>query len=218
MRYTRTEEWINAATHGVGALLGIAGLVILIVQAVANGRPGSLAAVIVYGAALILLYSFSALHHALHDGSLKQLFLSLDHSGIYLLIAGTYTPFCLLMPEGQGWTLFGVIWGMAALGLAVQVTAFLTGRSDAYEKVAFGFYLAMAWTPILWAGGMMFGSLPPLGFGLLAAGGIAYSTGVIFYLWRKLPFNHAIWHLFVVGGSALHFFSILLFVIPAEVV
>jgi len=216
-RYTRVEEWINAATHGVGALLGIAGLIILIIQAISVGRPGSLAAVIVYGSALILLYSFSAIHHALLDGTIKQIFLSLDHSGIYLLIAGTYTPFCLLMPPGQGWALFGLIWGMAVIGITAQSIAFLTGRSDAYEKFAFALHLAMGWIPILWAGGIMFGALPPIGFGLLAAGGGAYSIGVLFYLWRRLPYNHAIWHLFVVGGSAFHFFSILFFVVPASV-
>jgi hemolysin III len=214
MRYTRVEEWIHAATHGLGALLGIVGLILLILQAISVGRPGSLAAVIVYGVALILLYSFSSIHHALTDGALKQFFLSLDHTGIYLLIAGTYTPFCLLMPEGQGWGLFGLIWGLALIGITTQSIAFLTGRSDAYERFAFAFHLAMGWVPILWAGGIIFGALPPIGLGLLIAGGIAYSVGVLFYLWRRIPYNHAIWHLFVVGGSTFHFFSILLFVVP----
>lgn len=104
-RYSRLEEWLNAGTHGVGAVLGVAGLVLLVVRAVTVGRDGSLPAVILYGSALILLYSFSAIHHAIPRGAIKKVFLSLDHSGIFFLIAGTYTPFCLLMPAGQGWIL-----------------------------------------------------------------------------------------------------------------
>lgn len=214
-RYSHVEEWVNSATHGVGALLGIAGLVLLILQALAVGRPGSLAAVILYGGALIFLFSFSSLHHALQGGMLKKIFLSLDHSGIFLLIAGTYTPFCLLMPSGQGWILFALIWSLAITGIVAQSIAFLTGHSDRYEKVAFLLYLGLGWLPIFFAGAIVLEVLAPTGLFLLVAGGLAYSIGVIFYIWKGLPFNHAIWHLFVVGGSTFHYFSILLFVIPA---
>ncbi|MCK5445610.1 MAG: hemolysin III family protein, partial [Rhodospirillaceae bacterium] len=145
---------------------------------------------------------------------LKQFFLALDHCGIYLLIAGTYTPFSLLMPPGQEWTLLVLIWGSALTGITIQMAAFLTGRSKVYEKFAFVLYLAMGWMPILWAGEDVFGALAPVGFGLLVAGGLAYSFGVIFYLWKRLPYGHAVWHLFVVAGSAFHFFSIFHYVVP----
>ncbi len=214
-RYTRSEEVVNAATHGLGAALGVAGLVFLIVRAVAIGRDGSVWAAAIYGSALIFLYVFSALHHAMPHGSVKKLFLSFDHSGIFLLIAGSYTPFCLLMPEGQKWILFAIIWSMAAIGITIQVTAFLTERSDAYEKVAYLMHLTMAWIPMAWAGSIVFGALAPIGLWLLVAGGLAYTIGVVFYLWRDLPFNHAVWHVFVIGGSTFHFFSIFFYVIPA---
>lgn len=216
-RYSRVEEWVNAATHGVGALLGIAGLVFLILRAIAMGRDGSLPAVILYGSALIFLFVFSALHHAFPGGRIKQIFLSLDHSGIFLLIAGTYTPFCLLMPPGQGWILFAVIWTLAITGIAGQSIAFLTGQSDRYERIGFLLHLAMAWAPMLLAGAIVFKALAPTGLFLLVAGGLAYTVGVLFYIWKGLPFNHAIWHLFVIGGSTFHFFSIFLFVIPASI-
>jgi hemolysin III len=216
-RYTRVEEWLNAATHGVGAALGIAGLVFLILRALADGRDGSLLASVLYGSALVFLFLASALHHAIPGGRAKHVFLSLDHSGIYLLIAGTYTPFCLLMPEGTAWMLLVLIWSLAGIGIAVQTTAFIMGHGARYEKIGFALHLAMSWIPILFAGKHILGALMPGGFYLLLAGGIAYSVGVIFYKWKRLPYNHAIWHLFVVGGSAFHFFSIFLYVIPVSV-
>lgn len=213
-RYTPAEERANAAVHGLGALLGISGLVVLIVQANAVGRAGSLPAVIVYGTALILLFLSSTLHHAIPRPRIKHFLLSVDHCGIFALIAGTYTPFCLLMPPGQAWILLSIIWGLAAAGIAIQLAAFLTGRGDRYERAAFVLYLAMGWIPLLWAGQAVLDAMSRLGLGLLVAGGIAYSVGVIFYLWKRLPFGHAIWHLFVVVGAALHYFSILLCVVP----
>lgn len=213
-RYPRAEEWVNAATHGAGALLGIAGLVLLILRAVSQGREGSLMAVILYGSALIFLYLSSALHHGIPRGVFKRVFLALDHSGIYLLIAGTYTPFCLLMPPGEAWTLLTLIWALAIIGITLQTTAFLTGYSDQYEKVGFLMHLGMSWIPILFAGSIILEALVPPGLMLLIAGGLSYSIGVIFYKWRRLPYNHAVWHLFVVGGSAFHFFSIFLYVVP----
>ena len=213
-RYSPAEERINAAIHGFGVLLGVAALVFLVVEASAVGRDGSLPAVIVYGGALVLLFLFSTLYHAVSRGTIKRVFHSLDHSGIYLLIAGTYTPFCLLMPAGEGWVLFAVIWLLAAVGIAVQAAAFLIGWEARYERVAFLYYLAMSWIPILWASGVVFEALPTPGIALLIAGGIAYSVGVVFYLWKRLRFNHAVWHLFVVAGSALHYFSVLLYIVP----
>jgi hemolysin III len=213
-RYSRAEERLNAATHAFGAFLGAVGLVLLVIQANSMGRTGSLPAVIVYGAALVLLFLFSALHHAVSRPRIKQFLLALDHCGIYLLIAGTYTPFCLLMPPGQEWTLLAFVWGLALAGIIVQLAAFLTRRSDGYERFAFVFYLALGWIPILWAGEDVFRTLEPLGLALLVAGGISFSIGVVFYLWKRLPYGHAVWHLFVVAACAFHFYSIFYYVVP----
>ena len=213
-RYSQAEERLNAATHAFGAALAAVGLVFLVIHADNDGRYGSLSAVIVYGTALMLLFLFSALHHAVKRPRIKQFLLALDHSGIYLLIAGTYTPFCLLMPSGQEWVLLVIIWSLAMGGIAIQLTAFLARRSDAYERFSFIFYLAMGWIPILWAGEEVFGALMPLGLALLVAGGIAFSVGVVFYLWKRLPYSHAVWHLFVVSGTAFHYFSIYHYVVP----
>ena len=213
-RYSPAEERLNAAIHGLAALLGVAALVFLVIEASTVGRDGSLPAVIVYGIALILLFVVSTFYHGLPLGTVKRVFHSLDHGGISLLIAGTYTPFCLLMPPGEEWVLFAVIWIMAALGIGVQAAAFLTGREARYEKFAYVYYLAMSWIPILWASGVVFEELPSSGIALLVAGGVAYSVGVVFYRWKRLRFSHAVWHLFVVAGSALHYFSVLFYVVP----
>jgi hemolysin III len=131
------EERLNAATHAFGAFLGVVGLVLLVMQADRVGRPDSLPAAIVYGTALVLLVLFSALHHAVLRPRIKHILLSLDHGGIYLLIAGTYTPFCLLIPRDEEWTLLALVWGLAMLGIAIQVASFLTRRSAACERIAF---------------------------------------------------------------------------------
>ena len=199
-KYSRAEERLNAATHAFGAVLAVIGLVFLIVHASDHGQTGSLPAVIIYGAAMVLLFLFSALHHAVKHPRSKQVLLALDHSGIYLLIAGTYTPFC--------------VWGLAALGVGVKSLAFLTHRSRVYERFAFIFYLAMGWVPILWDGRAVLEKLIPMGLALLVAGGITFSVGVVFYLWRRFPYGHAVWHLFVVAGAAFHYFSIYLYVVP----
>jgi hemolysin III len=175
-----------------------------------------LIAVIVYGIALVLLFLFSALHHAVSRPRIKHFLLGLDHSGIYLLIAGTYTPFCLLMPRGREWTLLALVWGLAMLGIAIQVVSFLTGRSGAYERLAFIFYLALGWIPMLWVGEDVVRALAPMGLALLVAGGVAFTVGVVFYLWKHLPYGHAVWHLFVVAGCGFHFLAIFHYVVPGS--
>ncbi len=215
--FTIEEERLNAVTHAAGALLAAIGLIWLLLQALHLGQAGSLAASAVYGSALVLLYVFSSLHHTLRHPRAKQVFLAFDHCGIYLLIAGTYTPFSLLMTSDEARLLLSFVWGAAALGITIQMTAFLAGRSDDYERFAFVFYLAMGWVPLLWIGNDIWNALAPAGLALLVAGGIAYSTGVIFYLWKSLFHNHAVWHLFVIAGSVLQFFSILFYVVPGRV-
>ena len=212
--YPRAEERLNAATHGFGAVLSAVGLVFLAIQAQTIGRAGSLPAIFIYGNALVLLFISSALHHAVERPKFKHFLLALDHCGIYLLIAGTYTPFCLLMPPGQEWHLLALVWGLAMVGIIVQSSAFLTGRSDSYERVAFVFYLGLGWVPVLVAGDEIYRNLAQGGRNLLFAGGIAFSVGVVFYLWKRLPYGHAVWHLFVVAGCALHFLAIFHYVIP----
>ena len=213
--FTRSEEWVNSLIHAVGALLGVIAIVLLVMEAADHGRTGSVGAVIIYGAALILLFASSAIYHGLSDGRAKRLFRSFDHAGIFLLIAGTYTPFCLLLPPERQWILLTVVWVLAGLGIALQAAAFLAGRIRHYEKVAFALYLALGWIPILAVGGEVLAALSRTGLLLLVAGGLAYSIGVIFYLWRRLQFGHAIWHLFVLSASAFHFFAVLMFVVPA---
>ncbi|MBW8638292.1 hemolysin III family protein [Hoeflea sp. WL0058] len=212
--FSPLEERWNAATHALGTLLAVAGLILLLGRAGVAGASDNFALCALYGAALVLLYSFSALHHAISHPGAKHVFLALDHCGIYLLIAGTYTPFCLIMPPGQGWLLLAFIWGLAGVGISVQMTCFVTGYSNHYERFGFIAYLALGWIPLLWVWDDVVTGIPTSGLALLAAGGLAYTTGVAFYLWRTLVHHHAIWHLFVVAGSALQFLTIYLYVAP----
>ncbi|MDA0652360.1 MAG: hemolysin III family protein [Proteobacteria bacterium] len=213
-RYPRAEERMNAATHGLGAVLSAIGLVFLLIEAQSVGRAGSVPAVVVYGLSLLLLFLSSALHHAVLRPKFKHFLLAIDHCGIYFLIAGTYTPFCLLMPAGREWELLALVWVVAIVGIVVQLASFLTGRSDGYERIAFVFYLALGWLPILWVGDDIYRNLELAGLMLLFAGGVAFSIGVVFYLWKRLPYGHAVWHLFVVAGCAFHFFAIFHYVVP----
>ena len=213
-QFPRSEERLNAATHAFGAVLGAVGLVFLVLQANEFGHSGSMLAVTIYGVSLILLYLSSALQHAAMQSKCKQILLAADHCGIYFLIAGTYTPFCLLLPLAKIEELLTLVWGLALTGILIQLVAFIAGKSDLYERFAFVFYLALGWIPLLWAGDDIYRNLSQAGLILLFAGGVTYSIGVIFYLWERLPYSHAVWHLFVVAASAFHFISIYNHVIP----
>jgi hemolysin III len=207
--FSLAEEVANSLTHGAGLLLGVAALVIDVIVAAQSGSPIRVVAGSVYGATLVLLYGASTLYHALPRGRAKRVFGILDHAAIFLLIAGTYTPFTLVtLRGGWGWSLFGVIWGLAAGGVALE--ALSRGRARRFQLVL---YLAMGWIIVVAARPLMEG-LRPAGLVLLMAGGLAYTLGVVFFLWRRLPFHHAVWHLFVLGGSACHFFAVLGYVIP----
>ena len=203
-----TEEIANAITHGIGAALSIAGLVVMVVLAAVSPTPWSVAAVAVFGASLILLYLISTLYHAIPHAGTKRILRILDHSTIFLLIAGTYTPIALLaLAGGPDWVLLSLIWALALVGIGLQVAA--AGR---LEWIRIGLYVVMGWLVVAWAGPVVAG----LGWGgssLLLAGGVAYTGGLAFYAWDRLPFNHAIWHLFVLAGSTAHFLAIVLFVI-----
>lgn len=208
--YSEREELWNSVTHGVGAVLSLVGWVVLLVLASFSGDGFLITACALYGLTLVLLYTASTLYHAARSLRLKKIFLILDHCGIYLLIAGSYTPFALGPLRGPlGWTILGVIWGLAIVGIVR--TALAGGRGDLWGSLI---YLGMGWLCLI-AVVPLYRNLPPAGFACLVAGGVLYSLGVAFYLARRLTFHHTIWHLFVLGGSFLQFFAILSVLPPA---
>ncbi|MFO8111217.1 MAG: hemolysin III family protein [Desulfosalsimonadaceae bacterium] len=208
-RYTTGEEIANTVTHGIGALLSVAALVTLLLLARENGDLWRIAGFTIYGISLFTLYLASSLYHAVTGEKLKKIFRMLDHSSIYLLIAGTYTPILLIAMRGTwGWTLFVLIWTMAAAGLVYKFI-FL----DRSEWVSLAIYIAMGWLAIIAIKPML--AMLPAGLLLwIVFGGLLYTGGIVFYVWKRIPFNHAIWHLFVLGGSTLHFVGILLYLTP----
>ena len=176
-----------------------------------HGNAWHVTACSIFGVTLILSYASSTLYHSIPLPGVKRILKVIDHAAIYLLIAGTYTPFTLISLRGPwGWSLFGTIWGMALLGIFLKAT--MLGK---IAGISTAIYLAMGWIVVV-AVKPMLGAVEPGGLVLLLLGGLAYSFGVIFYAWEKLPYNHAIWHLFVLAGSACHFFAILFYVIPLE--
>ncbi len=207
--YSIGEEIANSITHGIGFILAIIGLVAMVITAAANGTASHIVSASIFGATMILLYLASTLYHSFQGKRIKQVLKTLDHSAIFLLIAGTYTPFALVSLRGPwGWSLFGTIWGLALAGIIIQLTPLAK-----IKILSVGLYLAMGWVAII-AVKPMITALNLSGFMLLLLGGITYSVGVIFYVWKKLPYGHAIWHLFVLGGSVFHFFSVYYYVIP----
>ncbi|WP_151735161.1 PAQR family membrane homeostasis protein TrhA [Paenibacillus tengchongensis] len=207
--YSRREEVANAITHGIGTVLSIAALVLLVVYASLEGTAWHVVSFSIYGTTMLLLYLNSTLVHSLKEGKWKDLFEFFDHSSIYLFIAGTYTPFLLVAIRGPlGWSLFGIIWGIALFGVlfkAFFVKRFLFMSTIFY--IAMGWLIVIAWSPlaaVVASGGMT----------LLVAGGILYTLGTIFYVWRGFPFHHAVWHMFVLAGSVTHFFAVLIYLLP----
>ncbi len=207
--YSLGEEIANSITHGLGTLLSIAGLVVLTGFSRLYGNAWHVTASSIFGATLILLYLASTLYHSIPQPRAKQILRLVDHSAIYLLIAGTYTPFLLITLNGPwGWSLFGLVWGIALIGIILRMTPLGHVRG-----LSLSLYLILGWI-ILVAIKPLLSHLDPGGVRLLVAGGLAYTSGVIFYGWKRLPYNHAIWHLFVLAGSCLHFFAVLFYVIP----
>lgn len=196
-------------THAIGCVLSLAGLAVLVVRASLRGGAREVAACSLYGASLVLLYLASALYHGSRQPRIRRAMKIVDHSAIYLLIAGTYTPFALItLGHATGWTILGVVWGLALLGLLYEV--FFCGRFVIVPTLV---YLGMGWLSVLLIRPLLH-HLPWGAVGWLIAGGVAYSAGVVFYLWKRLPHQHAIWHLFVMAGSACHFISVLRYVLP----
>ncbi|MDQ0350435.1 hemolysin III [Alkalibacillus filiformis] len=208
--YSRKEEAANAITHGLGALLSIAGLVVLIVFASLNGSPWQVVSVSIYGTTMLMMYLSSTILHSLKPGKAKDIFLFIDHSSIYLFIAGTYTPILLVLLRGPiGWTVLGVVWGVAILGIVFKiffVHRFMVVSTLLY--IVLGWFIVFVWRPLS-------AEMELTGLIYLIIGGILYSVGSIFYMWRGFPYHHAVWHVFVIAGSAFHFFAILFYIVLA---
>ena len=207
--YSIKEEIANSITHGVGLLLAVAGLGVMLAFASRLGNAWHVVSCTIFATTLILQYTFSTLYHSIQLPRAKSVMRVLDHSAIFLLIAGTYTPFMLVNLRGTwGWTLFGIVWALAFLGVFFQVT--LLRR---WQGISLALYIGMGWVVVV-AFKPMLSAVAPGGLILLLLGGLAYTSGVVFYLWKDLQYNHAIWHGFVLAGSVLHFFAVLFYVIP----
>jgi hemolysin III len=203
------EELVNVVSHAIGLVLGILGFVLLVVRASTFGDAWHVLSFAVFGSSLVAMYTASTLYHSSRDDLRRARMRTFDHSAIYLLIAGTYTPFTLITLEGPiGWTLFGITWGMAAVGITMKL--FFTGR---YDLISTLMYVFMGWV-IVFAARPLSEAFPGHGIAWLIAGGVAYSLGAIFYSVRRLPFSHAIFHVFVLVGSICHFVAVYFFVLP----
>jgi hemolysin III len=201
--YTPAEEKANIVTHGIGIVLSIAGCVFLILRASRWGDGWHLASFAIFGISLVILYSASVLYHAIHDKDLKKVLRKIDHSAIYILIAGTYTPFLLTnLRSHTGWIMFVIIWVFAVTGIVLKILTEIRSK-----WISASIYLVMGWLAVFIYRSMV-ENLPGISLIFLAAGGFFYSAGVIFYIWRKLPFHHTIWHIFVMAGSFCHYYSI----------
>lgn len=208
-RYRRGDELASSLLHGLGVVLSIGGLVTLVAFAVLRRDARDVVACAIYGVTLVLLYTASTLYHAIPLVTVKPVLRMLDHIAIYLLIAGTYTPFTLIaLPGRWGWRLFAAVWALALLGSLLEL-----GWFRRWHKLAVLLYLGMGWIGML-AFKPLAAHLQAGGMALLIGGGMAYTLGVPFYLWRKLPYQHTLWHAFVLAGSVLHYFAVLLYVLP----
>lgn len=207
--YTLGEEIAHALTHGLGVVLAIVGLTVMVARATLYGDTLHIVGASIFGATLVLMYAASTLYHSIPLPRAKRVLRIIDHSTIYLLIAGTYTPITLVTLSGTvGWVVFCTVWGLAAVGVVFKL--FATGR---FEKLSLAIYLGMGWCIVL-AIKPLLRTMETGGLVLLLAGGLAYSGGVAFYLWERLRYHHAIWHAFVLAGSVLQYFAVLFYVLP----
>lgn len=206
--YSLGEEIFSSVTHGIGALLGIAALVLLVVFAAKAHNVYGVVSGALYGSTLIILFLMSTLYHAIAVKGAKKVFRIMDHCSIYLLIAGTYTPItlCSIRSEG-GWVLFGIVWGVTVLGIVLNAI-----NMEKFKLLSLISYIVLGWAVVAWWGAVT-ANVAPAGIALLFAGGIVYMLGVIFYCLKNVAYMHSIWHLFVLAGSILHFFAILLYVV-----
>lgn len=206
-RYTLGEELMNAITHGLGTIFAAAGTTLLVMSSAYQQDWYKLGSSIVYGASLLVLYLMSTLYHSIVSPGAKEVLRVFDHCSIFLLIAGTYTPFALVtLREDGGWLLFGAIWAAALIGIILNAVSL-----KKFEKLSMVCYVAMGWAIIFHVKTLM-AALHPAGLWLLVAGGLCYTVGILFYAIRK-PYMHGVWHLFVLGGSVCHFLCIANYVI-----
>lgn len=206
--YSLGEEIFNAVTHGLGAGVAVAALVIMLIFSIQAGSTVKVASSIVYGTTLILLYTMSTLYHAITHTGAKRVFRIIDHCSIYLLIAGTYTPYTLVaLGDVLGWTLFGVVWACAILGIVLNAV-----NLHKFKVFSMVLYLAMGWA-VVFAFSPMLSAIAWPGMILLLGGGACYMIGIIFYALKKWRYMHGVWHVFVLAGSVLHYLSVLLYVI-----
>ncbi|MFK9090445.1 hemolysin III family protein [Bacillus salipaludis] len=209
--FSKQEEVANSITHGIGAILSISALVILIVFSSLYGTVWHVVSFPIFGVTMFILYMSSTLLHSLPVGKAKDVFEIFDHSSIYFFIAGTYTPFLLIVIKGtMGWSLFGIVWGLAIAGTVFKcyfVKKYLFTSTVLY--VVMGWLMVLAWKPLV-------NNLSPEGMIYLVIGGALYTLGAIFYVWRGFTYHHAVWHLFVIAGSAAHFFCVLFYVLPIK--
>jgi len=207
--FSKKEEALHAATHGLGAILGLVGLVFLVVLASKNGDVWRIVSFSIYGTTLFLLYLASTLYHSITHPKAKHVFRVLDHCSIYFLIAGTYTPFALVTLRGPwGWSFFGVVWALALLGVVFKI--FFIHRFNTLSTLI---YVAMGWL-ILIGGKTVLAQIPPAALKWLLAGGIFYTIGAVAFLLNRIRYHHVVWHLFVMAGSICHFGAILFHVLP----
>lgn len=207
--YSEGEELAHRITHGFGAALSLVGLFVLVGTTATRGEFWRLVSCTLYGTTLVIFYAVSTIYHTVRTPWLKYLFRILDHCSIFLVIAGTYTPFTLVsLPAPWGWTIFSLVWGLALAGTLLKIV--MTGRLRIVGPLL---YLAMGWLIVL-AYRPLTAAVSPAGVHWLLAGGVAYSAGLIFYAWTKLPYNHAVWHVCVLVGSTCHYFAVLLYVVP----
>jgi len=211
-QYSDGEEVIHALTHAAGVLLSIAGLTWMLYLSISAADPWRIVSSVIYGTTLIALFLASTIYHGLYASKHRDIFKLLDHCAIYLLIAGTYTPFLLVaMRTNTGWWLFGTIWALATAGIIKKLWF-----RHRFPKVALASYLVMGWLIVV-AAPQMAVALGPDGIAWLIAGGLAYTIGAVFYAWEKMPFNHAVWHLLVLAGGICHFLGIVWYVLPVAV-
>lgn len=202
--YSSREEFANVVTHAIGVALSIVGATLLVTWCSLRGDAWQVTSAAVFGATLVLLYTTSTLYHGFRGAEVKRLLRKFDHAAIFLLIAGTYTPFALVTLRGPwGWSLFGVTWGLAVAGVTLKF--WFTGR---FRVGSTSIYVAMGWI-VLIAIKPLLAAMDATGFALLVAGGLSYTGGAAFYLWKRLPYHHAVWHLFVLGGSGCHYAAVL---------
>ena len=205
------EELANGITHGIGLALSVVGLIVLVVLSILRGNAWHIAGCTTFGVTLVLLYAASTMYHSSRSPRFKRILKILDHTAIYLLIAGTYTPFTLVNLRGfWGWTLFGLVWGLSVFGILWKLF-----HVDRFQIVSTLVYVAMGWLVLIAIKPVM-SAVPLSGMAWLFAGGLFYTVGVLFFAWKRVPYNHAIWHVFVMAGSICHYFAVMFYVLPSS--